>query len=353
MPKRESTVQIKQIAEKSGFSQSTVSIVLNGRGDEMRISRKTQQHIQDIAKEMTYRPNMYARRLRSATDSPSAQIIGLFWNESFADTIGFFLSGVSQQQAGGPHEYELMVKLFPAGHLHQFKDSLCSQKYSGIIIGGASSEDLAFLEGNRFDVPILLSGMTSKKFSHIYLDAYSLGMECAELFAKRGIKEAGFFGTTQAGSRSSLRELGFTTGCQRYGITVQPACRLYVDHLDAVSGYRAMKKFLKEEALPPAMFISNSAIATGAMFALREAHVRIPGDLQIIVYGYSEILAQSSPSLTMIAQPLKDSGIACMELLTTITTNNITMPISKMVQVEYFWGDSFPEKDPAVEQDAT
>ena len=32
MAKRAATVQIKQIAERVGMSQSTVSIVLNGRG---------------------------------------------------------------------------------------------------------------------------------------------------------------------------------------------------------------------------------------------------------------------------------------------------------------------------------
>ena len=58
MRKEESTVQIKQIAEAAGFSQSTVSIVLNGRGDEMRISQATQQRIISIAREMNYQPNI-------------------------------------------------------------------------------------------------------------------------------------------------------------------------------------------------------------------------------------------------------------------------------------------------------
>ena len=52
MRKEESTVQIKQIAEAAGFSQSTVSIVLNGRGDEMRISQATPQRIISIARAM-------------------------------------------------------------------------------------------------------------------------------------------------------------------------------------------------------------------------------------------------------------------------------------------------------------
>ena len=58
MAKRAATVQIKQIAERVGMSQSTVSIVLNGRGDEMRISKESQQRILETAREMNYHPNI-------------------------------------------------------------------------------------------------------------------------------------------------------------------------------------------------------------------------------------------------------------------------------------------------------
>lgn len=47
-------VQIKQIAEHLGLSSGTVSIVLNGRGDELRISRETQKMVLDTAREMNY-----------------------------------------------------------------------------------------------------------------------------------------------------------------------------------------------------------------------------------------------------------------------------------------------------------
>ena len=53
---RTATVQIKQIAERVGLSPSTVSIVLNGRGDEMRISKESQRRVLEAAKEMSYYP---------------------------------------------------------------------------------------------------------------------------------------------------------------------------------------------------------------------------------------------------------------------------------------------------------
>ena len=51
--KRQGSVQIRQIAEALGVSVGTVSIVLNGRGDVMRISKETQKRVRDMANELS------------------------------------------------------------------------------------------------------------------------------------------------------------------------------------------------------------------------------------------------------------------------------------------------------------
>ena len=52
--KERKKVSMKQIAEQLTVSLGTVSLVLNGRGDEMRISAETQELILDTAKKLGY-----------------------------------------------------------------------------------------------------------------------------------------------------------------------------------------------------------------------------------------------------------------------------------------------------------
>ena len=342
MRKEESTVQIKQIAEAAGFSQSTVSIVLNGRGDEMRISQATQQRITSVAREMNYQPNIYARRLRGISGSQPAQMIGLFWNGMYNDTIGPFINGAYEYLATSDPNCELVIKLFRASELCEMKDSFSPQKFSGIIIGGASREDVDFLEGQQFDVPIVLSGMTSNKYSHIALDGYALGAECARQLAKRDIHTAAYVGTMHIGSHSALRELGFTNGCKMNGITVRPEWLLHMDQLDAVSGYSCAREIIAMNPRPEAVFINYASVATGALFALLESRVRIPEEMKIIVYGVNDILQHTTPSLTMVAQPMHEMGVASIELLMLLIKNSIDMAIVRKVDPKYFWGDSLP-----------
>lgn len=57
---------IKDIAKAAGVSIATVSIVLNGKGRERKISQETQQRIYKIAQDLNYVPNQSAKKLRSA-----------------------------------------------------------------------------------------------------------------------------------------------------------------------------------------------------------------------------------------------------------------------------------------------
>ena len=80
--KQASKMQIKNIADKLGLSVSTVSVVLNGRGDQVRISKETQKKVLNAAKEINYQPNIYARRLRQLTRRHH-----MFWHCSGGVTI--------------------------------------------------------------------------------------------------------------------------------------------------------------------------------------------------------------------------------------------------------------------------
>jgi len=76
MPHAESPatrVSMKEIARMTGFSATTVSLVLNGRSRRFNISRETQELIRAVAKEHNYYPNLHARSLRARTTN----IVGL------------------------------------------------------------------------------------------------------------------------------------------------------------------------------------------------------------------------------------------------------------------------------------
>src|SRR5438093_10511255 len=58
-------VTIRDVAGESGFSVTTVSMVLNNGRGATRISGRTRTQIWKAARRLRYRPNLHARSLRS------------------------------------------------------------------------------------------------------------------------------------------------------------------------------------------------------------------------------------------------------------------------------------------------
>ncbi len=56
---------IVQIAEAAGVSATTVSMVINGKADKYRISKKTQEKVQSVIANSSFQPNQHARSLRT------------------------------------------------------------------------------------------------------------------------------------------------------------------------------------------------------------------------------------------------------------------------------------------------
>ncbi len=56
-------VTIKDIAELAGVSKATASLVLNGRGKELRVAQETRERVLSIAQQQHYQPSIHARSL--------------------------------------------------------------------------------------------------------------------------------------------------------------------------------------------------------------------------------------------------------------------------------------------------
>ncbi|WP_051572291.1 LacI family DNA-binding transcriptional regulator [Ruminiclostridium cellobioparum] len=338
---KKATVQIKQIAEQLGVSQSTVSIVLNGRGDKMRISKATQQKVQEAAKDMNYQPNIYARRLRGAGEKHSGRIIAIFWNSRYTDDLGKFFKGASAAIEKNMYNIEFMVQLFDQDKLSHLKDLMTSQKYNGIIVCAPSDKDLAFLNSETFDVPLVLSNRSDNKYSGIYTDNFVTGRNCAKLFAEKGHKKAGLIGVEGKSNGSMVRGFGFTSGCEQLGIEIRSEWIAKAPDYDIAGGYQCAQRIIECGSWPSAIFILTDTQALGAMIAFKDHNVKVPEDMEILAYGNNEMFNMMSPSISSVAVSREIMAENAVNLLMTKMENNITEPISRVLVPEYSFRDSF------------
>ena len=77
-------VTIKDIAEQAGVSKATASLVLNGRGKELRVAQETRERVLAIAREQHYQPSIHARSLRDNRSHTIGLVVPEITNHGFA-----------------------------------------------------------------------------------------------------------------------------------------------------------------------------------------------------------------------------------------------------------------------------
>ena len=92
------------------------------------------------------------------------------------------------------------------------------------------------------------------------------------------------------------------------------------------SGYQVMAQILGLSSRPTAVFAANDRMAIGAMYAIHEAGLRVPGDISIIGLDDIEVAAYQIPPLTTVRQSFADLGTYAVQLLLEIIERGEHIP---------------------------
>lgn len=334
-------VQIKEIAERLGLSAGTVSIVLNGRGDKMRISKETQQKVKEVAREMDYQPNIYARRLRNAGVEETSRVVAVFWNSGYADEImGSFFRGLQHIAEKDQEHVEFYVHMFAYGQLSECEDIMTPTRFSGIIICGISDADAKFLNSHHFDIPIVCAFRNEERYHCVYVDDYAIGANAAAMFAERGHKSAGLIGSKQNGPNSILRKKGFIDKCGELGIEIRDEWTKESVGRDFEYGYMAMEEILKCEGRPTAIFVNVADQAVGATIACKNNGLHFKKDIELLSVGSGKSFGYFSPSISSVCTPVELVAENTLRLLIRVIENETDKPVNCVLDARYVPGDT-------------
>src|SRR6185369_3798139 len=96
-------LQLEDLSKQLGYSKTLISMVLNGKGNQYGISKKTQALVLDAIAKLNYTPNKFAKSLRTG----KSNFIGLI----VADISNPFYSTIAKniENVLFSNQYNLMV----------------------------------------------------------------------------------------------------------------------------------------------------------------------------------------------------------------------------------------------------
>ncbi|HWR15344.1 MAG TPA: LacI family DNA-binding transcriptional regulator [Terriglobales bacterium] len=302
---------LKQLAERVGLSQTTVSLVMNGAEAAIGISADTRERILAAAREINYRPSFLARSLRTGR----SYMIGVM--------VPAITEGYNVGVLGGIEEH-----LVKAGYLHitvshHFRSELV-QRYSATFLDRSVDGVISACGPWDTELPVpavtISSYPSTKNTPSVILDhqaAAELGMRHLYDLGHRKIAVMkGVDFVPDAKIRwETIKQFASTLGVAISPKLAMPIEASQFPNTTPRNGYTATKKLLASGEPFTAIFAFNDVSAISAMRALSEAGLRVPEDISVIGFDDIESAAYQTLGLTTIRQPLRKMGSIAAETL--------------------------------------
>ncbi len=302
-------VTIQDVARKANVSITTVSRVINDKPD---VSKETKERINKIIKEMGYKPNSVARGLVLRKTNTLGLLIPDISNpffpevargiEDFAKNNGF--SVIFCNTDNKKSEEKKAINL------------LRSKQVDGIILSLSfkNKEELEKLRKENFPVVQIDREIPDINYPIVKIDNIKSGYKATRYLIESGhTKIAHITGNTDTKTGQDRLE-GYKKALEEFDIEINEKWILKGDY-SKDSGYREIKRLLKQDEPPTAIFIANDLMAIGTYEALMEKNIKIPDELSIIGHDDIDIASIVNPKLTTLSQPKYKLGQLAAKIL--------------------------------------
>ncbi len=318
MPEIRKRYTIRDIAEQSGVSISTVSMVLNGNP---RVRATTRDRVHKTIQRLAYQPNRMARALAWRRSRTLAILIPQI-SRAFADVyFGEIVSGIYDRAS--KLGYKIMLEVASSKFIESKEYlELFDQKFvDGILMIGANAKHDFLSEMVDISRPLLMVNSYSMEWDANYVVSnYRYGAwQAAQHLVQLGHRRIGFIaggiGTIQ--TSQDVCE-SFNEVLREWGIDQDP--RLMADGLlTEDGGMKAAEQLLRYDSQITAMFALNDKMALGAIKKLNEHGLQVPRDIAVVGFDDIPLASYSIPSLTTVHQPLYEIGkLSCERLIELI-----------------------------------
>ncbi len=311
-------VTIKDVAKKTGLSISTVSLVINNKGN---VGKETRMKVLKAIEELGYYPARSAKNLASRR---TWNIGFILTEEHFSRSEPFYTKiFIGTELESRKHNYYVLLTTIPS----QFSKNsiprfLLENNVDGIIFAGKVNQRyVQYVEEMGLPYIFVDYDLPGKKVSAVMIDNVRGGEIATEHLISLGYKKIAFIGGDIGHPSIKGRLEGYKMALERAGISCEENfCIIDEPDTRMINGYKACEKLLAKFK-PEAIFAANDAMAIGCMRFLKEKEIKIPDEVAIVGFDDIEACIHIEPRLTTIRVDKEELGIIAIRRLVEMINN--------------------------------
>ncbi|KMK74817.1 LacI family DNA-binding transcriptional regulator [Alkalihalobacillus pseudalcaliphilus] len=301
--------KIKDIAEQSGFSISTISRVLNNDAS-LSVSDETRETIYEIADKLNYRKKMVRPRVKN--------IALLYWLSDIEELEDVYFKTMRLEVEELAKQFNVELSIYKkTGGIEQIPSTI----EGFIAIGTFSNDEVEVLRSITLKGVFIDAIEEVRGYDFVRADLEQITIQAVDYFLEQGHRSIGFIGGTYYNPNNKrdemdIREKAFRRYLKEKEILDENM--IYQNRGFSVSnGYQLMLNAIEQlgEQLPSAFFIAADPIAVGCLQALNEKGVQIPNRVSIISVNNISVSKYVSPPLSTFHIDLKEICRNALEML--------------------------------------
>jgi LacI family transcriptional regulator len=318
-------VTIREVAKESGFSSTTVSIVLNNAPLARYIPDTTKKRIERAAKKLGYRPNVFARSLRNQR----------------SDTVGVMVFDMTDPYCT-PILRGIESTLFQASFLpiltdvhnersrfERYLEMLLDRRVEALIVVAnwlfVEIDVLGDLEKANLPTAMIGRELEAGSISSVIVDN-ELGSHAAiEHLFSLGHRHIAFIRGPKRITDTAPRWKGVRNFAKAHDLEIDSALVFDLpESSDPIAsfeaGYRLTENLIRQKRPFTALMAFDDMTALGAVRALSKAGIKVPEQCSVI--GFDDVAHSSllTPALTTVRQPMPEMG----KMAVSIVSEGIT-----------------------------
>jgi LacI family transcriptional regulator len=307
-----SIITIRDVGKESGFSSTTVSLVLNNAPLARYIPASTKTRIEGAAKKLGYRPNQFARSLRSKrSHTVGAMIFDM--TDPFCTLV---LRGIENSLYESSYLPILTDVHNERSRFERYLEMLLDRRVEALIIVAnwlfLDIHVLADLEKSSIPTVMIGRELQGDSISSVIVDNEAGTYAALEHLFDLGHRKIAFIRGPRSLGDSAPRWRGVRACAKAHNLELDSRLILDIpnsrDPLSSFeAGYKLAGQLLKRGDFTALMAFDDMS-AFGAIRGLTNAGVSVPEKCSVIGFDDVALSTLYTPSLTTIRQPMAEMG---------------------------------------------
>lgn len=304
-------ITLKEIAEKLELSISTISRALNDHPD---ISEATKKRVKNLATELNYIPNIFAKGFRAHKTNIIGVIVPSI-THYFTTTL---IRGILEEASLQGYRVIISESNNDINKQTEMLNTMIQFGVDGILMSlSKMTRDIDSILKIMNTLPLILFDKVSNKIpcTQVVINEEEAGYNAVEHLINMGKKRIAIIKESEFSYNSEKRFTGYLRALKEHHLPIDEKLILTVDDISLVQGKRMANVLMSLKQKPDAIFAITDNAAIGVIKTLKKLNVKIPEEIAVVGFSNSFNSTIIEPNLTTVDQPGQKIGATAVKYL--------------------------------------